>query len=74
MDLGAHLLQLFLVGNAEVLLLVDDDETEVLELDGLAKERMGADDDVDGAFGKAFLTRASSAAETSREACATCIG
>ncbi len=54
-DLGAHLLELFLVRDAEMLLLVDDDEAEVLELDGLAKERVGADDDVDGAFGKALL-------------------
>ena len=54
-DLGAHLLELFFVGDAEMLLLVDDDEAEVLELDGLAKKRMGADDDIDGAFGEPLL-------------------
>ena len=46
-DVGAQLLELLLVGDAEALLLVDDDEAEVLELDGLGQDRMGADDDVD---------------------------
>ncbi len=55
MHLGAQLFQLLLVRDAEMLLLVDDDEAEVLELDGLAEERVGADDDVDVAFGEAFL-------------------
>ena len=53
--LGAQLLELLLVRDAEMLLLVDDDQAEVLELDGLAEERVGADDDVDGAVGKALL-------------------
>ena len=30
-------------------------EAEILELDGLAEQRMGADDDVDAAVGDAFL-------------------
>ena len=47
--------QLFLVRDAEMLLLVDDDEAEILELDGLAEQRMGADDDIDGAVGDAFF-------------------
>ena len=47
MHLGAQLLELLLVRDAEMLLLVDDDEAEILELDGLAEQRMGADDDVD---------------------------
>ena len=55
MHLGAQLLELFLVRDAEMLLLVDDDQAEILELDGLAEQRMGADDDVDGAVGEAFL-------------------
>ena len=48
-DVGAQLLQLLLVLDAEPLLLVDDDQAEVLEL-GLRREQpVGADDDVDGA-------------------------
>ena len=39
MHLGAELLELLLVGDAEMLLLVDDDQTEILELDGLAEKR-----------------------------------
>ena len=74
MHLGAQLLEPFLVGDAEMLLLVDDDEAEVLELDGLAEQRMGADDDVDAAVGEPCLTLASSFGATSREACATCSG
>ena len=55
MHLGAQLLELFLVGDAEMLLLVDDQQAEVAEFDGLAEQRMGADDDVDAAVGDAFL-------------------
>ena len=50
MDVGAQLLQPLLVGDAEMLLLVDDQETEVLELDALGEQRVGADHDVDGAL------------------------
>ena len=42
-----QLLQPLLVRDAEVLLFVDDQEAEVPELDRLAEQRMGADDDVD---------------------------
>ena len=55
MHLGAQVLQPLLVADAEMLLLVDHDEAEVLELDGLAEHRMGADDDVDRALGEALL-------------------
>jgi hypothetical protein len=55
MHLGAQLLQLLFVRDAEMLLLVDDDETEILELDRLAEQRVGADDDIDCALGDAFL-------------------
>ena len=73
--LGAQLLELLLVGDAEMLLLVDDQQPEVLELDALAEQRVGADDDVDRAVGDApSSTLASSALETSREACAILIG
>ena len=41
--------------DAEMLLLVDDHQAEVLELDRLAEQRMGADDDVDLAVGEALL-------------------
>ena len=47
MHFGAQLLELFLVRDAEMLLLVDHDQAKILELDGLAEQRMGADDDVD---------------------------
>ena len=55
MHLGAQRLQPLLVRHAEVLLLVDDHEAEVLELDRFAEQRMGADDDVDAALGDALL-------------------
>ena len=55
MHLGAQFLQALLVRDAEMLLLVDDDEAEVLERDRLAEQRVGADDDVDRAFGEALL-------------------
>ena len=51
----AHLLQPLLVGDAEVLLLVDDQQAEALEVDRLAEQRVRADDDVDGAVGQPFL-------------------
>ena len=55
MHLGAQLLDLLLVGDAEVLLLVDHQQAEVLERDRLAEQRMGADHDVDRAVGEALL-------------------
>ena len=48
-DVGAQLLQLLLVLDAEALLLVDDDQAEVLELHLGREQPVGADDDVDGA-------------------------
>ena len=36
-DGGAHLLQAFLVADAEALLFVDDEEAEILELEGLSR-------------------------------------
>ena len=55
MHIGLERLQPFLVGDAEMLLLVDDDEAEALELDGLGEQRMGADDDIDIARGEPGL-------------------
>jgi hypothetical protein len=54
-DLGAQLLQALLVADAEMLLLVHDDEAEVLELDRLAEQRVGADHDVDRAVREPLL-------------------
>ncbi len=54
MDFGFELLELFLVADAEMLLLVDHDQAEVLERDRFAKKRVGADDDVDCAVGEAL--------------------
>ncbi len=74
-DLGAQLLEPLLLGDAEMLLLVDDQQAEILELDRLAEQRVGADDDVDAAVGEPFLVLSSSSlVETSREACATLTG
>ncbi len=42
-------LQPLLVGDAEMLLLVHDQQAEILERDGLGEQGMGADHDVDGA-------------------------
>ena len=47
MHILAQLLQPLLVLDAEMLLLVDDEQAEIGELDVLAEQRMGADDDVD---------------------------
>ena len=55
MHLGAQGLDLLLVGDAEVLLLVHHQQAEVLERDGLAEQRVGADHDVDRAVGEALL-------------------
>ena len=55
MHLGAHLLDLFLVPDAEVLLLVDHEQAEILELDGLAEQRVRADHDVDLAVRETLL-------------------
>src|SRR5271155_2984683 len=52
MDLGAQVLQALLVADAEMLLLVNDDQAEIPKLEALAKHGMGADDDVGRAFGK----------------------
>ena len=53
--LGAQLLQLLLVGDAEMLLLVDHDEAQILELHAFAEQRVGADDDVDLAVRQPLL-------------------
>ena len=47
MHVVAQLLQPLLVVDAEMLLLVDDQQAEIGELDALAEQRVGADDDVD---------------------------
>ena len=54
-DIGAQLLELFLVGDAEVLLLVDHHQTEPLEAERFGEDRVGADDHVHGSVGKASL-------------------
>ena len=54
MDLAAHLLQPFLVADAEMLFLVNDKKAEVAELDRLRQHRVGADDDVHRALGQAL--------------------
>ena len=46
-DAGLQLLDLLLVGHAEALLLVDHEQAEVLEVDVVGQQPVGADDDVD---------------------------
>jgi len=50
--LGAQILQLLLVTDAEAMLLVDDRKPQVLELRRALQELVRADDDVDGAVGE----------------------
>ena len=45
--LGAHLLDAFFVADAEALLFVDDEQTEIGELYVFRKQAVGADEDVD---------------------------
>ena len=47
MHFGAQVLQLLLVADAEMLLLIDDDEAEIAELDLLAEHGVGAHDNID---------------------------
>ena len=47
MDVGAQILQPLLVGDAEALFLIDDDEAELVEFHRLRQHRVGADDDLD---------------------------
>ena len=49
------LAELFLRRNAELLLLVDDQEAEVLELEPVAQDLMRADEDVDGTLFQTLL-------------------
>jgi hypothetical protein len=54
-DIGLQLLEALLVADAEVLLLVDDQQAQVLEVHVLGEQRMGADHDIDLAAVDAFL-------------------
>ena len=64
------------MGDAEALLLIDDDEAEPLEINAFGQQRMGADNDIDRAVGEARLDRlrllvgdeAGEAADIDREA------
>ena len=51
-DVRAHRLERLLVLDAEALLLVDDDQSEVLEADLAAEQSVGADDEVELALGE----------------------
>ncbi len=46
-DCGAHLLEAFFVADAEALFFIDDEEAEILELELLGEDGVGADEDVD---------------------------
>ena len=60
--LGPQGLEALLVGDAEAVFLVDDDQTQFPELDILLQQPMGPDDDVHFPFGQfpegLFLFRA----------------
>ena len=58
MHVGLELLQLFLLRDAEMLLLVDDQEAEMGKAHVLGQQRVGADDDVEAAVGQLLLDRA----------------
>ena len=49
MHVGLQRLQLLLVADAEMLLLVDDQQTEIGEFDALGEQSVGADDNVHAA-------------------------
>ena len=55
MHIGLQLLQPLLLRDAEMLLLVDDDEAEMGEMHILGEQRVGADDDLDPARGEVRL-------------------
>src|SRR6185295_12584805 len=57
MHVGAQLLEPLLVLDAEMLLLIDDEEAEVAEFDALGKKRMGSDHDVNFTLGESLLHR-----------------
>ena len=55
MHVALQFFQPFLVLDAEMLLLVDDQQAETLELNGIGEERMRADNNIDLAFRQLFL-------------------
>ncbi len=55
MHIGLQLLQPLLLRDAEMLLLVDDDEAEMLETYVLGEQRLRPDHDVDLALGQLGL-------------------
>ena len=67
MDLGPQLLQLLLVGDAEMLLLVDDDEAQVLEARPLASSACVPMTMSTWPSASAFLTSLASLAVTKRD-------
>ncbi len=48
-NIRAHRLQTFFVTHAKVLFFINNQQAEVLELDRLCQQRMGADNNIDGA-------------------------
>ncbi len=67
-------LSALLVVDAEALLLVDDHQAQVLELDLLAEQPVGADHDVDLAGGQAVDDLRASASLWKRDSCARWTG
>ena len=55
MHVRLQFLQPLLVLDAEMLLFIDDEQTEILELDRVAEQRMRADDNIDSSFFQPFL-------------------
>ena len=71
---GAHLLEALFVADAEALLFVDDEQAEVLELELLREDGVGADEDVDLALLGLFEDDVFSFAVRKREIISTLTG
>ena len=70
MHVGLQPLQPFLMRDAEMLLLVDDDQAEIAEGDALRQQRMRADHDIDVAARELLLGLLRVLGEVKRDSCA----
>ena len=55
MNIGAQLLHAFLLLNAEMLFLINDQQAQITDFDGFRQQGMGANDNIDCAIGQTFL-------------------
>mgnify|MGYP003680343495 CR=1 FL=1 len=54
MNICAHRFEPFLMTHAKMLFFIDDQQTQVIELDAFRQQCVGADHNIDGAAGHAF--------------------